>query len=109
MKTPRLTIRTVDFRTDLPDMARLYTFTRPEKVTEEQIRDWWQAEPDEIRLTRVALNEQGRIVGMSDVQSENWMRPSHFWIQAIVDPEWRSLGIGSRLFDSALRFAHHER
>ena len=33
------------------------------------------------------------------------MRPGHFWIQVIVDPEWRSRGIGSMLFDSALRFA----
>jgi len=56
MKTPNITIRTVNLQTDLPDLARLYTSTRPEIVTEEQIRDWWQVKPDEIRLTGVALN-----------------------------------------------------
>lgn len=98
-------IRPIDWQTDLPDMVQLYSLTSPETVTEEQIRDWWQVKRDEIRLTKVAVNEQGQILGLSDVQRETWTRVGHFWLQVIVHPQWRRRGIGSILFDDALQSA----
>jgi GNAT superfamily N-acetyltransferase len=99
-----ITLRSIHLQTDLPAMARLYSLTRPETVTAQQVSDWWQAKQDEIRLTKAAVNEENQMIGMSDVQRESWMRPGHFWLQVIVDPKWRRQGIGSMLFDDGVRF-----
>jgi GNAT superfamily N-acetyltransferase len=100
-----LIFRPVNLSTDLPVMARLFSTTRPEPVTVEQIRDWWQPRKDEIRLTIMALNGQGQIIGLSDVQRDTWMRPGHFWLNVIVAPKWQNQGIGAQLFKDGAVFA----
>jgi GNAT superfamily N-acetyltransferase len=97
--------RPVNLATDLPAMAQLYNTIRPEPVTVEQIRDWWQPRKDEIRLTTMAINDQGQIVGLSDVDRESWLRPGHFWLNVLVAPEWRNKGTGTQLFKDGVEYA----
>lgn len=108
MKRIKLALRPLDPETDLPDLARLYGFIRPEPVSLDQVRDWWQPKTDEIRQTRLAVDQAGRVFGLSDVQREPWMRPAHFWLQVIVAPEQRRRGIGTTLFTQAARFARSQ-
>lgn len=99
------TFRPMNMSTDAAEMARLYSYTVAEPITAETIRDWWTLREGEIRITMLAINENCRAVGYWDVDRETWMKPGHLYIKVIVAPENRGHGLGTKMYDDALRVA----
>ncbi|HET9912340.1 MAG TPA: GNAT family N-acetyltransferase [Anaerolineales bacterium] len=97
--------RPMNLMTDAADMARLYSYTVPEPVTVETVRDWWALRAGEIRVTTLAFDKNSRAVGYWDVDRETWMRPGHFYIKVIVQPEARGHGLGTQMYNDAQRVA----
>jgi len=87
--------------TDAADLARLYSYTVVEPITEATVRDWWTLRKDEIRVTTLALDEHGKAIGYWDVDRETWMKPGHFWFKIIVAPEARKKGLGTQMYTDA--------
>lgn len=100
-----ITFRPMNLETDAADMARLYSYTTVEPITEKTAREWWAPRKDEIRTTTLALNEQQNIIGYWDVERETWMQPGRFFIKVIVAPEFRSQKLGAQMYADALRVA----
>lgn len=99
------TFRPLDLETDAADMARIYSYTVPEPITEATARDWWTRREGEVRVTTLALDWQGQVIGYWDVDRETWMKPGHFWFKIILAPEHRGKGLGSKMFEDALQVA----
>jgi len=97
------TFRPMNIATDAADMARLYSYTVAEPITVETARDWWTLREGEIRVTTLALDENCRVVGYWDVDRETWMEPGRFFIRVIVAPQERGRGLGTRMYEDALR------
>ena len=96
-----ITFRPFNLDTDAADLARLYSFTSPEPVTPETIRDWWTPRKDEIRFTTLALDGD-QLIGYWDVDREDWMKPGHWYVKVIVAPGHRQKGFGSQMYAAAL-------
>jgi GNAT superfamily N-acetyltransferase len=99
------TFRPINLESDAADIARLYNFTANEALTAESVIDWWTPREGEIRMTMLALNENGVATGYWDVDRETWMKPGTFFIKVIVAPEERRRGLGRQMYEDALRFA----
>ena len=103
-----ITFRPMNLETDATDMARLYSYTSPEPITETTTRDWWAPRKDEIRITTLALDEANQVIGYWDVEHEAWEKPGHFFLKVIVAPEYRSRKLGSQMYSDALRMAREQ-
>lgn len=99
------TFRPMNLTTDAADLARLYSYTVPEPITVETACDWWTLCEGELRLTTLALAENGQVIGYWDVDRETWMEPGYFYIKVIVEPKERGHGLGTQMYAEALRFA----
>jgi GNAT superfamily N-acetyltransferase len=100
-----ISFRSADLPTDLLAIARLIGLTRPEPVTIAQVQEWWHPAPGEVRLTRVAVLNNGSPVGMADTRHDDWLRPGRFRLTLAVTPQWRNQAIGTQLLADGLRFA----
>ncbi len=99
------TFRPLNLMTDAVNIARLYSFTVPEPITAETAREWWTVRTGEIRFTTLAFDENRQAIGYWDVDRETWMKPGHFYIKVIVQPEARGHGLGTQMYDDALQVA----
>jgi GNAT superfamily N-acetyltransferase len=99
------TIRPADLIADAPGIAQLLNLTLSDPATPEQVCAWWQPREGETRYTAVATDQEGRVVGMADVQHEAWMLAGRFRIHIAVEPDRRKQGIGARLHAEVVRFA----
>jgi len=100
-----ITFRPVNLETDAAEMARLYSYTVAEPITDKTVHDWWTLRKDEIRFTTLAINEHNQAIGYWDVDRETWMKPGHFYLKVILAPESRRNGFGTQMYDQALRIA----
>jgi GNAT superfamily N-acetyltransferase len=100
-----ITFRPMNLETDAAEMARIYSHTTTEPISEKTARDWWMLRKDEIRVTTLALDEKNKAVGYWDVEHEAWERPGCFFIKVIVVPEFRNRKLGSQMYADALRVA----
>jgi GNAT superfamily N-acetyltransferase len=100
-----ITFRPMNIETDTAEMARLYSYTVAEPITEATARDWWTLRRDEIRVTTLAFDEKDQAMGYWDVERESWMTSGHFWIKVIVAPHARKRGLGAQMYDDALTTA----
>ena len=57
-----ITFRSMNLETDAADMARIYSYTVAEPITAATARDWWTPRKDEIRITTLALDENGAVL-----------------------------------------------
>lgn len=103
-----ITFRPINLETDAAAMARLYSSTATEPITEQTARDWWTVHENQIRFTTLALDENGQAVGYWDVERESWMTPGRFFIKVIVAPEYRNRKLGTQLYTEALRVAREQ-
>jgi GNAT superfamily N-acetyltransferase len=101
-----VTFRPMNIQADAAEMARLYSYTVVEPITEETARDWWRLRAQEIRVTMLALNDECQAIGYWDVDRETWMEPGHFYAKVIVAPQERGRGLGTRMYEDLLRAAH---
>jgi GNAT superfamily N-acetyltransferase len=99
------TFRPLNLETDAADMARIYSYTIPEPISEATVRDWWTPREGEFRVTTLAFDEQGKAIGYWDIDHETWMKPGTFWSKIILVPEHRCNGLGSKMFEEALQVA----
>ena len=102
------TFRPLNLETDAAEMARIHNFATIEPVTAQTIIDYWTLRKDEFRVTTLAHDETGKVVGYWDVDRESWMQPGRFWIKVVAAPEVRNQGLGSQMFEDALRVAHEQ-
>ena len=101
-----VTLRPVNTATDLPQLAKLMSFDRPEPVTPGIIQNWLDRAPlDRIQQRMAAINAWGEMIGYSNTGHEPWFSPGRFRIEVLVDPSVRRQGIGSLLYTDALQFA----
>ena len=99
------TFRPLNLRTDSADMARLHNFAVLEPATAQTILDHWTPRTGEFRLTVLAFDRDDTAAGYWDVEREAWMPPGRYWLKVVVAPEFRRQGLGSRMFEDALRAA----
>ena len=97
------TFRPMEIETDAAEMARLYSHTVP--ITPDTARDWWTLREGEIRVTMLAIDENGQAIGYWDVDRETWMKPGYFYVKVIVAPEARRHGLGAQMYEAALLVA----
>lgn len=102
-----ITFRPMNLETDAADMARIYSHTTVEPITEKTARDWWSPRKDEFRLTMLAL-EDNKAIGYWDLERETWMKPGRFFIKVIVTPEFRNRKLGAQMYVEALRAAREQ-
>ena len=99
------TFRPLTIETDAADMARIYSYTLPEPISEATAREWWTLREGEFRVTTLALDENKKAIGYWDVDHETWMKPGTFWTKIVLVPEHRGKGLGSKMFDEILLVA----
>ena len=102
-----ITFRPMNLETDAADMARIYSHTTVEPITEKTARDWWSPRKDEFRVTMLAL-EDNKAIGYWDLERETWMKPGRFFIKVIVTPEFRNRKFGAQMYADALRAAREQ-
>lgn len=100
-----VTFRPMDIGTDAVDMARLYSYTTAEPISAESARDWWTLRDGEIRVTVLAIDENGQAVGYRDVERETWMSPGRFYMNIVVAPQAQHCGLGTQMYSDALQVA----
>lgn len=102
----QITLRLLRPETDFPRLAELMSMVEREPVTVEDLEEWQRRlSVDRIQQQMVALDGQGRLVGLSKVWRNPWKAAGKFGMDIIVDPVVRQQGIGSRLYTDALAFA----
>ena len=102
-----ITFRPMNLETDAADMARIYSHTTVEPITEKTARDWWSPRKDEFRVTMLAL-EDNKAIGYWDLERETWMKPGRFFIKIIVTAEFRNRKLGAQMYAEALRAAREQ-
>jgi len=100
-----VTFRPMNIEIDAAEMARLYSYVLAEPITADTALDWWRPRVGEIRVTTLAQNETGTVIGYWDVSRETWMKPGNFFTKIILVPERRGQGLGAQMFADALRVA----
>lgn len=100
-----ITFRPMNLETDTADLARIYSVTVAEPITEATVRDWWTLREGEFRVTTLAFDEAGKVIGYWDVDHETWMHPGHFWFNLVLAPESRGRGLSAQMYSDALRVA----
>ncbi len=100
-----ITFRPMNIETDAAIMARLFSSTTVEPITEATARDWWTLRKDEVRIIMLALDDHNEAIGYWDVDHEAWMKPEVFYTKIIVAPHARNQGLGTQMYESALRAA----
>jgi GNAT superfamily N-acetyltransferase len=93
--------------TDRPRLAELRSAVELEPVTVDQIKEEQEnAPPDFIHLSLVAEDDNGRMIGCSQVShSPGWMKPGQFWANTVVDKDLWGRGVGSALYKGVEDFA----
>ena len=99
------TFRPMNIETDAASMARLFSSTTVEPITEATARDWWTLRKDEVRIITLAFDDHNEAIGYYDVDREAWMKPGLFYVKIIVAPHARNQGLGTQMYESALRAA----
>jgi GNAT superfamily N-acetyltransferase len=99
------TFRPMNIDTDAAIMARLFSSTTAEPITAATARDWWTLRKDEICTIMLALDDHNEAIGYWDVDHEAWMKPGVFYTKIIVAPHARNQGLGTQMYESALRAA----
>jgi RimJ/RimL family protein N-acetyltransferase len=100
-----ITFRPFNLENDAEEFARLYSLTLIEPMTAATVRDYWTLRKDEIRVTTLAVDGEGRVIGSWDVDRETWMHAGRFYLKVIVIPERRRQGLGTEMYAAALEAA----
>jgi GNAT superfamily N-acetyltransferase len=104
-RSPQVRLRPMD-EADYPRVAALMNMFNPDPIDPEELtRLFRAAHPESIKQRTVALDEQGHIVGFSEVVHNPWMLPGRFRINLDVDRAKHGQGIGSLLYNAARQFA----
>lgn len=102
------TFRPINIQTDAADLARLYSYTVADPISAETAREWWMLREGELRVTTLALDQNGHAIGYWDVDRETWMRPGHFFMRVILAPQARGRGLGAEMYAQALHAAREQ-
>jgi GNAT superfamily N-acetyltransferase len=101
-----VSLRDFQAGTDLDQLLVWYNAYESEPVTAEQVLRWYSDTPEgRIFRRRVAVGEQGELVGYSLLEHQTWDAAGLFYVWIIVEPAWRCQGIGDRLYQDAARLA----
>ncbi|HWI62152.1 MAG TPA: GNAT family N-acetyltransferase [Symbiobacteriaceae bacterium] len=101
-----LTLRPVAPETDLARMAEIWNAHVPGFTTVETLQENEQQRPKDFVLQRVAaVDESDRVVGWSIAAHSPFAAAGRWLVRVVVEPAFERQGLGSRLYDEALRFA----
>lgn len=101
---PHITVRTARLETDLHSIVRITNIYEASPVTEDQMQSWFQYNPTgRIQCRLVAANEKDEVVGYSGFVHEASAPEGQFTVWVMVDPGHHFQGIGSALWDEALK------
>ena len=102
-------IRPLDTTRDFPALSALLAARDPEPPTPALLAEWeGNAPAGLIRQRLVAFDDQGVLIGHSDAASWPWELPGQFWLSVVVAPDARHRGLGARLAEQSLAFAHEQ-
>lgn len=106
MPPDNLTIRPVDPKTDFPALAELLNKVWLQPTTPERLQAWQAAKLDgEIRRRTVAVDSTGQMVGYNLVYRRQSDQVGRFSLDVVVDPNHRTQGIGTKMYEDALQFS----
>lgn len=95
--------------TDLEDLVRIINQINRLPVT---VAEMWQRErnasPGTIRRRAVAFDASGRVIGYAGATWASYMPEGRFGLRVMVEPEARRTGIGTALYEEAVRLAREE-
>lgn len=98
--------RPLDPERDFPALAALLNLTATLPVTPDLLAEWRRrADPARLRQQIVAADEADQPVGIGDCVRDPWMPAGQFWLDVVVQPEYRGQGIGAQLYDACEAWA----
>jgi RimJ/RimL family protein N-acetyltransferase len=103
-KRKKITVRPADYEADLPAIVALINAVEPHDPTtvEKELKNY-RADPPECRTQYlVAVDEQGRLVGMAHLTHPFWSPDRHYYVWIGVDPAFQGQRSGSALWRAAL-------
>lgn len=93
-------IRNARIETDMPDIVRITNPYEDQPRTVDEMREWFQySPPGRLHRRLVSVNENNAVTGYGGYVHEAHSPEGHFIAWVIVDPDCRSQGIGSALWD----------
>ena len=96
-------IRPASAKTDLPAIVRITNPYEAAPVSEEQMREYFEYEaPGRVHLRLVAVDEGERVIAYAGMVHQPSQPAGKFTVWVIVDPAFRSRGIGSALWEQLL-------
>jgi GNAT superfamily N-acetyltransferase len=101
-----ISLRDFQIDTDLDQLLVWYNAYESEPISAEQVRSWYSdTPPGRISRRRVAVGEQGELVGYSLLEHQTWDAAGLFYIWIVVEAACRHQGIGARLYQDAVHLA----
>ncbi len=100
------TIRPLNWDTDLPRVAEIFSQVSLEPATAAQLTEWWgRVSEGEIRHRLVLTDADGQIVAYGMTGRTPWDKPGRFWVSVMVDRARRQQGFGTHLYDHLVGLA----
>ncbi|MFN8493321.1 MAG: GNAT family N-acetyltransferase [Caldilineaceae bacterium] len=100
-----MNIRPTRFDTDGQGIADVVNAFETAPIPLEMVQQWFaQTAPGRITQRKVAVNDQGEVIGYSIVAHETWSPDHHFYLWVGVAPQWRGNRIGTALYADAQAF-----
>lgn len=99
-------LRPISPETDFERIVAINNIDDPLPITVELLQKWEDERPEgQVRQWHVAVDAEDRLVGTGSIMRDPWERPGRFWLRLLVDPDHRNRGVGSMLWEDALRWA----
>jgi GNAT superfamily N-acetyltransferase len=101
-----ISIREADPQTDYARIAGLLNQVETQPITTDTLHEWdARVIEGQVRHRLVAVDAAGTVVAYAVIIHAPWKPADDFFIQVIVDAEWRRQGIGGQFYEAALRLA----
>lgn len=109
-KHKKITVRPADYEAELPAIVTLINAVEPhDPTTVEKELENHRNDPPECRTQRlVAVDEQGRLVGLSYMTHPFWSPARHYYVWIGVDPAFQGQRAGSALWRTTLAYLQGE-
>lgn len=102
----RFQLRPAQYPDDCERVVEMYNTFETEPATVARVLEWIDKMPEgALFRPTAAVDEEGRVVGYSEVLRMPWSNAGSVWIEVMVDPAMQNQGLGTALLVEAERFA----